>query len=74
MIHFFLDNQSKKHRFFHKRKTKIHQPLPDDYHSSSTPYLSSPNSTKTHIHFFGQKLDNLIQRYDDQLPPIILVK
>ncbi|CAF0745584.1 unnamed protein product [Adineta ricciae] len=66
------DNPSRKYRFFHKRKAKTQQTLTDGYHSSSTPYLSSPNQANTRYFFFGRPLDELISRYDHQLPPIIM--
>ncbi|UJR14666.1 hypothetical protein I4U23_001659 [Adineta vaga] len=66
------DNPSRKYRFFHKRKTKTQQQLTDGYLSSSTPYLSSPNQMKTYYFFFGRTLDELILRYNHQLPPIIM--
>ncbi|CAF3618544.1 unnamed protein product [Rotaria socialis] len=66
------ENQTRKHRFFHKRKTKTQQQLNDDYHSPSTPYLSSPNQTKIYFNFFGRTPDELIQRYNHQLPPVIM--
>lgn len=69
-----LDHSTKKHRFFHKRRTKLPQHLSDDYHSSSTPYLSSPNRTKSsYSNFFGHNLDELLHRHDQQLPPVIMV-
>lgn len=73
MICFFLDNQTKKYRFFHKRKTRTQQQLTEGYYSSSTPYLSSPNQSKYYLHFFGQSLDELMLRYNHQLPPVIMV-
>ncbi|CAF1329061.1 unnamed protein product [Rotaria sordida] len=66
------ENQTRKHRFFYKRKTKTQQQLTDEYHSSSTPYLSSPNQTKNYSNFFGRTTDELIQRYNHQLPPVIM--
>ncbi|CAF1048160.1 unnamed protein product [Rotaria sp. Silwood1] len=66
------ENQTRKHRFFHKRKTKIQTQLTDEYHSSSTPYLSSPNQVKNDLNFFGRTPDELIQRYNHQLPPVIM--
>ena len=68
-----LDNQTKKHRFFHKRKTKTQQQLIDEYHSSLTPYLSSPNQMKTYLSVFGRTPGELIQRHNHQLPPAIMV-
>jgi hypothetical protein len=68
-----LDNPMKKHRFFHKRRAKTPVPQSDEYHSSSTPYLSSPNRPKTPSPFFGQPLDTLVSQHDQQLPPVILV-
>ncbi|CAF3630906.1 unnamed protein product [Rotaria sp. Silwood1] len=73
-----IDNQNKKHRFFHKRKTKDYhtksliqqsQQYYDDYHSS----LSTINSLriKSSNQFFGQTCDELFKKYDNQLPPII---
>lgn len=69
----FASNEhlAKKLRFFHKRKTKdllLKSPLQavsltDDYFSS-----------RTHRAFFGEPLDQLIKRHDDQLPPVIQVK
>ncbi|CAF0741068.1 unnamed protein product [Adineta steineri] len=69
---FNLDNQSRKYRFFHKRKTKTQQQLTDGYHSSSTPYLSSPNQAKSYSYLFGRSLDELILRHNHQLPPVIM--
>ncbi|CAF4422339.1 unnamed protein product, partial [Rotaria sp. Silwood2] len=66
------ENQTRKHRFFHKRKTKTQQQLTDEYHSPSTPYLSSPNQIKNYCNFFGRTPDELIQRYNHQLPPVIM--
>ncbi|CAF4281373.1 unnamed protein product, partial [Adineta steineri] len=66
------DNQSRKYRFFHKRKTKTQQQLTDGYHSSSTPYLSSPNQAKSYSYLFGRSLDELILRHNHQLPPVIM--
>jgi hypothetical protein len=68
------DNQNKKHRFFHKRKTKdlsskpplIQQPLNDDL-------TATPIRTKSYYQFFGQTLEELIKKYNHQLPPVIQV-
>lgn len=72
-----LDNQTKKHRFFHKRKTKENPLKPptqsqqlnnnnnDDQHSS----LSI--RTKSSYQFFGQQLDELVQKSNFQLPMIL---
>ena len=71
------DHQNKKHRFFHKRKTKDNytkissqEQLNDDYHSSST---ATPIRTKSSYQFFGQTLEELMKKYNNQLPPIIQV-
>ncbi|CAF1581616.1 unnamed protein product [Rotaria magnacalcarata] len=72
-----VENQNKKHRFFHKRKTKDHsskssvqqqQQYSDDYHSSST---ATPLRTKSSNQFFGQTFDELIKKYNNQIPPVI---
>jgi hypothetical protein len=72
-----IDHQHKKHRFFHKRKSKdnyfktsIQEPLNDDYHSSST---ATPIRTKYSSQFFGQSLDELMKKNNNKLPPIIQV-
>jgi hypothetical protein len=73
------ENQNKKHRFFHKRKTKDHyikisnqQQLSDDYHSSSTT-TTTPIRTKSSYQFFGQTLEELVKKSNNQLPSIIQV-
>ena len=68
-----LENPTKKHRFFHKRRAKTTLPQSDEYHSSSTPYLSSPNRPTTPLPFFGQPLDDLVSQHDQQLPSVIMV-
>ncbi|CAF3276724.1 unnamed protein product [Rotaria sp. Silwood2] len=72
-----IDNQHKKHRFFHKRKTKDHhtksliqQQYNDDYHSSSST-TTNPLRAKPLNQFFGQTFDELCKKYDNQLPPVI---
>jgi hypothetical protein len=74
------ENQNKKHRFFHKRKTKDNYSKPsiqqqqfnDDYYSSSTA-TTTPIPMKSSYQFFGQTLEELIKKYNNQLPPIIQV-
>lgn len=71
-----IEHQHKKHRFFHKRKTKDHhsktslqqQQSIDDYHSSSA---ITPLRSKSQ--FFGQNFDDLMKRYNNQIPPVIQV-
>ena len=74
-----VDNHSRRIRFFPKRKTKDHQhaakpPLHsqfyDDSHSSAT---ATPVPRKSTPQFFAQALDELVKRYNNQLPPVILV-
>ena len=71
------EHSSKKHRFFHKRKTKenyskppIHQ-AHDDYQSSST---ATPVRRKPAYEFFGQALDELMKQSNNQLPAVLQVK
>ena len=71
------EHQSKKHRFFHKRKTKENYPKPsiqqatDEYHPASVP---TPLRRKSTCQFFGQTLDELVKKSHNQLPAIIQVK
>ncbi|CAF1214120.1 unnamed protein product [Adineta ricciae] len=68
------EHQSKKHRFFHKRKTKENYPKPpiqqttDEYHPASVPTTLRRKST---YQFFGQTLDELVKKSHNQLPAII---
>ena len=75
-----VDNQSRRIRFFPKRKTKdhhqhaakppLHSQFYDDSHSSAT---ATPVRRKSTPQFFGQPLDELVKRHNNQLPPVILV-
>ena len=67
------DHLSKKLRFFHKRKTKdllLKSPVQPSFNDDS--HCSSIRS-KGHSQFFGQSLEELIKRYEQQLPPVIQV-
>jgi hypothetical protein len=69
-----LDNQNKKHRFFHKRKPKdnyskpliLHQQSNNDDNQSSTSIRM-----KSTYQFFGQTLEELIKKSNNQLPSVI---
>ena len=72
-----MESQHKKHRFFHKRKTKdnhskplIYQQFNDEDHSLST---TTSFRAKSSEQFFGRPLNELIVKYNNQLPPIIQV-
>lgn len=75
---FNFDHQSKRLRFFHKRKTKDQlMKLPvqansfnDESHSSAT---TTPLRSKSTSQFFGQTLDQLMKNNDQQLPSVIQV-
>lgn len=74
------EHSSKKLRFFHKRKTKdflmklpLQPPLYDDPFGSSSSSTAF-NRTKSSMQFFGLTLDELMKRYNDQLPPVIQVE
>lgn len=58
------DHPTKKHRFFHKRRTKLPQNLSDE----------TQNLKKSSSYLFGQTLDELLHQHDEQLPPVIMVK
>lgn len=67
------DQQTKKHRFFPKRKVKENSakllsqtPSQDEQYSSSALIR-----TKSSSHFFGQTLDELISKSNHQLPAAI---
>lgn len=68
-----LDNQTKKHRFFHKRKTKENSSKPSiqSQQSNDDNHSSTPIRSKTSYPFFGQTLDELINKSNNQLPSII---
>jgi hypothetical protein len=69
------DNQNKKHRFFHKRKTKDNysKPPPIPQQSPDDNYSLIPIRTKSSSQFFGQTLDELIKKSNNnnQLPSVI---
>jgi hypothetical protein len=70
------DNQNKKHRFFHKRKPKDNYTKPpiqqqQQQQSNDDNYSSTPIRTKSSYQFFGQTLDELIKKSNNQLPSVI---
>lgn len=74
------DHSNKRLRFFHKRKSKdlaaklVPQPssfYEDPLSSSST---TTPTRPKNSSQFFGQSLALLIQRYNQQIPPVLQVR
>lgn len=58
------DHPTKKHRFFHKRRTKLSQNFSDE----------TQNLKKSSSYLFGQTLDELLHQHDEKLPPVIMVK
>ena len=74
---FNFDHQSKKLRFFHKRKTKdllsklpVQASFNDESHSSAS---TTPLRSKSTSQFFGQTLEQLMKNNDQQLPSVIQV-
>jgi hypothetical protein len=66
------DHQNKKHRFFHKRKTKENNSkLPIQSSINDDNHLSTPIRAKSSCQFFGQTLDELINKSNHQLPLVI---
>jgi hypothetical protein len=66
------DHQNKKHRFFHKRKTKENcskPPIQTQINDDNN--LSTSMRTKSSCQFFGQNLDELINKSNHQLPGVI---
>ena len=64
------EHLSKRLRFFHRRRPKdvlLKSPL------QPASYNDETQSSKSHRQFFGETLDDLIKRYDQQLPPVIQV-
>lgn len=75
------DHQTKKYRFFPKRKVKDngvkllpHTPTQDEqhHHHQQQPYSSSAlMRSKSSSHFFGQTIDEVMKRSNQQLPAVI---
>ncbi|UJR32084.1 hypothetical protein I4U23_019552 [Adineta vaga] len=65
------DHQSKKHRFFHKRKIKENYSKPPIHQINDDNHSSTPVRRKSTYQFFGHVLDDLVKKSNNQLPAVI---